>query len=45
MLDTVCGFGTLAERTSKQPGMPGTQQSNAGQKMLTHFQPDCGRSL
>jgi len=30
MLDTVCGFGTLAERTSKQPGMPGTQQEAGG---------------
>ena len=26
MLDARFGFGTLAERTSKQPGKPGTQQ-------------------
>ncbi len=25
MLDACLGFGTLAERTSKQPGSPGTQ--------------------
>ena len=28
MLDARLGFGTLAERTSKQPGKPGTQPSN-----------------
>ena len=27
MLDARFGFGTLAERTSKQPGKPGTQQA------------------
>jgi len=26
MLDAYLKFGTLAERTDKQPGMPGTQQ-------------------
>jgi hypothetical protein len=26
-IDTNLRFGTLAERTSKQPGMPGTHQS------------------
>ena len=29
MLDACLEFGTLAERTSKQPGMPGTQPTNA----------------
>ncbi len=28
MLDTSCEIGTLAERTSKQPGSPGTQQES-----------------
>jgi len=28
MLDAYLKFGTLAERTDKQPGMPGTQQKN-----------------
>jgi hypothetical protein len=28
-LDAFLKFGTLAERTDKQPGVPGTQQSNA----------------
>ena len=27
-LDTYLKFGTLAERTDKQPGIPGTQQQN-----------------
>jgi hypothetical protein len=30
MLDAYLKFGTLAERTDKQPGIPGTQQAPAG---------------
>jgi hypothetical protein len=32
MLDAQLEFGTLAERTSKQPGSPGTQQSSGTDK-------------
>ena len=34
LLDGVFEFGTLAERTSKQPGSPGTQQDEC--RLLSH---------
>jgi hypothetical protein len=40
MFDTKLEFGTLAERTNKQPGLPGTQQMNPGYLSLTRQNPD-----
>jgi hypothetical protein len=43
-LDAFLKFGTLAERTDKQPGVPGTQPASRGYSSLTRRNPHRRRS-